>query len=621
MTLRSAKIKALDDRLINQIAAGEVIERPASIVKELLENSLDAGSVHVGIELERGGIKKIVVEDDGSGIDKSDLKLALSRHATSKIGSMADLELVATLGFRGEALPSIAAVSRLTLRSRSDADEHGWEVSCDGGGVVTVPQPVPRNRGTTVIVEDLFYSVPARRRFLRTETTELNHIEQTLRRIGLARFDVGLSLKHNGRLRLNAMPCQRDQPSVRLTKLVGRAFADQCTPVAASAGGIDISGWLGLPSFSRSQADMQYLFVNGRWVRDKSLSHAVKRGFGDVLYHGRHPTYVLYLQIDPRAIDVNVHPAKHEIRFRDARSVYDFVFRSVRERLAAVDPEEVTQLPGPQSTRALMPSFSQRHLAMRDQPERMRAYARLGGGNDRVAEGSSRDAPVSGDAPEATNHTPEPRTTIKGAELTEQDDSHPEHGPPLGYAVAQLHGVYILAQNHNGLILVDMHAAHERVTYERLKQSFETSRLQAQPLLVPITVNISERESACMDQAERLLSQLGFEIGLASATSLIVRAVPDVLAAGDVEQLVRDVFADIVEYGVSERVEDKVQELLSTMACHGSVRANRQLSLEEMNGLLRQMEVTERSGQCNHGRPTWVQLTMKDLDRWFLRGQ
>ena len=596
-------IRCLPPQLINQIAAGEVVERPASVIKELLENALDAGASSIQIDIVQGGKQLLRVRDDGCGIRRDELELALSRHATSKIACLEELEQVATLGFRGEALPSIASVSHLSLTSRMPDSASGWRVSGDGGESRTEPEPAPHPAGTTVEVRDLFFNVPARRKFLRTDATEFKHIEDLVRRIALSRFSVGIGLQHNQRpvWRL-AGARERVGQEQRLAQLCGREFVAQTVYVEQAAAGLSLHGWIGLPTFSRSQADLQYFFVNGRAVRDKLVGHAVRQAYQDVLYHGRHPAFVLYLEMDPVAVDVNVHPAKHEVRFRDSRTVHDFLFRTLHEVLADVRPGNAARAPaltaGPAHAAAVG------YSAPRQQPmplavqEHMQAYAGLHPDSDGL------ESPDVGPAP-AGREQPAPAPGI----------------PPLGFALAQLHGVYILAQNAQGLVLVDMHAAHERITYEGLKRAFEGEGIRTQPLLVPLGLSVSEREAQLAEDSVTVFRELGFEIDRLGPEQLVVRQIPALLHQSDVAVLVKDVLSDLLVQGSSTRVREALNGLLSTMACHGSVRANRELSRGEMDALLRDMERTERGGQCNHGRPTWVQMSLQELDRYFLRGR
>lgn len=599
-------IQLLPDTLINQIAAGEVVERPASVVKELLENALDAGASRIDIDLEEGGIRLIRIRDDGIGIAAEELPLALSRHATSKIGSLEDLESVATLGFRGEALPSIASVSKFAITSRPAKQAQACRVDVENGRVLPgVPAAHPA--GTSIEVRDLFYSVPARRKFLRAERTELGHVEDLVRTLALARMDVEFRVQHNGKAirHFRAVEAEPDLRK-RLAEALGDGFAPASLQIAAEAVGLHLHGWVGLPTASRSQADQQFFFVNGRHVKDRLVAHAVKQAYADVLFHGRHAAFVLFLDIDPRRVDVNVHPAKHEVRFRDGRLVHDFIFRSLHEALAGTRAGSSAAMPE-------APSTLSDTLAATAFPAGPSSTSPVIGGGSRPLQGTM-SLPVREQvaayaalySPTSTPRLPEP---------------DPAQVPPLGYALAQLHGVYVLAQNAHGLVLVDMHAAHERITYERLKAAREGQGVQSQPLLVPVALSVSEREADCAEREAQTLADWGIELQRTGPQSLSVRAVPVLLAGADARQLVLDVLADLMEHGQTRRVTELGNELLATLACHTSVRANRQLSLAEMNALLRDMEATERSGQCNHGRPTWTQLSMAELDKLFLRGR
>ncbi|OFE13712.1 DNA mismatch repair protein MutL [Pseudohongiella acticola] len=626
------RIALLSQRLANQIAAGEVVERPASVVKELLENSVDAGAVRIDVEVEQGGSKLIRIRDDGQGINKEDLALALSRHATSKIADLDDLENIASLGFRGEALASISSVSRLLLASRSaDAvDSGGWQVEAAGQEMTPTLAPAAHPQGTTVEVRDLFFNTPARKKFLRTENTEFGRIDEVVKRLALSRFELGFSLRHNQRTVHQLQPAQSIQEKQRRIGLVcGPAFLEHAVYIDIEASGLRLWGWVCLPTFSRSQPDLQYFYVNGRVIRDKLVSHAVKQAYRDVLFHGRHPAFVLYLELQPALVDVNVHPTKHEVRFRDQRLVHDFLFRSLHKALADVRPADHMESPsattGMTETNATAESpVQQVPLGLRLDENTGELYAPAddrplsypGGAGLASAAGSGSsggDRGHWGGAPSVTS--------LADQSALYQQLSADAEIPPLGYALAQLHGVYILAQNQHGLIVVDMHAAHERITYEHMKSASDSQSIKAQPLLVPISIAVSQAEADCADAQASELAMLGFDIARVADESVIVRQVPSILARADIEQLVRDVLADVREHGRSERISAYRDELLSTMACHGSVRANRQLSIAEMNALLRDMERTERSGQCNHGRPTWVYQSMADLDKLFLRGQ
>jgi DNA mismatch repair protein MutL len=590
-------IQVLPPQLVNQIAAGEVIERPASVVKELLENSLDACARSIEVDIEQGGKQRIRVRDDGSGIQRQELSLALSRHATSKIASLDDLEKVNSLGFRGEALPSIASVSRLQLSSRTAADDSGWTVQGDGADRQLSSSPVAHLPGTTVDVKDLFFNTPARRKFLRADSTEFKHIENVVRRIALSCFPVALKLQHNQRpvFHLPAATT-REQQERRVADLCGKAFMEQAIHIEHQAAGLALHGWVALPTFSRSQPDLQYFYVNNRMVRDKLVTHAIRQAYQDVLFHGRHPAYVLFFEIDPATVDVNAHPAKHEVRFRDSRLVHDYLFRTLHEALAEVRP--AADRPAPQPARPL------ESLQLASARGQVPAQGRMSLG---VGEQLTRYAALH---PQAPGHAAMP---VQAPAVADEF--------PLGFALAQLHGVFILAQNAAGLVLVDMHAAHERITYESLKAARQGEGIRSQPLLVPVSLDVSRREADMCEQRQDWFAALGFEVDRLGPERVVVRQVPALLGGADVAALVRDVLSDLLEHGSSQRVQDAMNELLSTMACHGSVRANRRLSVDEMNALLRQMEVTERSGQCNHGRPTWVQLGLAELDKLFMRGQ
>jgi len=590
-------IAKLPPHLVNQIAAGEVVERPASVVKELIENSLDAGADRVSVEVEQGGTRRIRVTDNGGGIQPDELALALSAHATSKIQCLDDLEGVASLGFRGEALPSVASVARLRLASRpSDAGE-GFEVEAENGRG-TEPRPVGMPSGTVVEVRDLFFNTPARRKFLRTERTEYGHIDELVRRMALANMGIAFELVHNARATRRLPPATDPAGELRrVAQVCGDDFVDQALSITHDHGGLELSGWIARPSFSRSQADLQFFFVNGRLVRDRLVAHAIRQAYRDVLFHGRHPAFVLRLSIDPRRVDVNVHPQKTEVRFRDGRLVHDFLFSTINRALADTRPGQSDGAP-----------------------------ARLIGASEFPESGSGSGGGWTGSTPQGGLGLGVTEQVARYAELarsgpTQSAEHDSEDIPPLGFALAQIHGVYVLAENAQGLVLVDMHAAHERIVYEQLKLTWTEDRVRAQRLLVPERLAVSRREADALEAHRQPLERLGFELDLSGPETIVVRAVPTLLARADTVTLVRDLLGDLVELGDSSRVESAVDELLSSIACHGSVRANRRLNVEEMNALLRDMERTERSDQCNHGRPTWVQLDMKSLDRLFLRGQ
>lgn len=588
-------IHILSPRLANQIAAGEVVERPASVVKELVENALDAGSTQIDIECEAGGIGRIRIRDNGSGIRADELPLALSRHATSKIFDLDDLEAVGTLGFRGEALASIASVSRLDLLSAVEG-ESGSKVSVEGREMEPLIEVSAHPRGTTVDVRDLFFNTPARRKFLKTEKTEFGHIDTVVSRQALGRFDVGFRLVHQGRVTRQLPPAlSENAQSERVANLLGRGFIDAALPVDSTAIGLRLKGWACRATFNRAQADCQYVFVNGRIVRDKLLSHALRQAYRDVLFHGRHPCYLLYLELDPAQVDVNVHPTKHEVRFRDSRLIYDFLRRSVLRVLADDRPNQVLE----QDRFSRETSTDQQSVASHYQTDiRFREHRDTSNGFDMLSQ-----------------------LTKPSQLIAPTEDSGNADIPPMGYALAQLHGVYILSQTRDGMIIVDMHAAHERITYEALKQALDDRGLVSQPLLIPITVHVSQREASLVEEANDLFEQFGLGVQRVGPETIRIEHVPAILRQASHEDLVRDVLSDLAEVGTSGRIVEARDNLLATMACHGSVRANRQLTISEMNALLRDIERTERSGQCNHGRPTWTALTMHDLDRLFLRGR
>lgn len=588
-------IRLLPDVLVNQIAAGEVVERPASVVKELVENALDAGARRIDIDLEEGGARLIRVRDDGGGIAAAELTVAVQRHATSKIASLEDLEAVATLGFRGEALPSIASVSRFRLASRRNGDDNGNALQVEGGRVGEVA-PSPQPTGTTVEVRELFYNVPARRRFLRAERTELGHIEEWLRTLALARPDVEVRVSHNGKPLRRYRGDSASETGARLVDALGEEFSRNVLRIDHAGAGLRLHGWIAQPTYNRASADQQYLFVNGRGVRDRNVAHAVRQAYSDVLFHGRHPAYVLFLELDPRAVDVNVHPAKHEVRFRDSRLVHDFVYRTLQEALAG--------------TRAGAGST-------------MEAPTRIAG------VGSPQFAPRQGDmslklAEAPAHYAALYAPTHPGPSLPPMPASETAHDgkvPPLGHALAQLHGIYILAESAEGLVVIDMHAAHERIGYEKLKAAHDGAGVRVQPLLVPQSLAVSVREAGVAEREAETLAALGFELTRSGPQSLLLRSVPALLADTDVPALLRDVIGDLLEHGQTRRVEEARDELLATMACHAAVRAHRRLTVPEMDALLREMESTERSGQCNHGRPTWARFSLAEIDAWFLRGR
>lgn len=594
-------ITQLPPQLVNQIAAGEVVERPASVLKELLENSLDAGATRVEVDIEQGGTKLCRVRDNGVGIPATELGLALSRHATSKIASLDDLERVASLGFRGEALPSIASVSRLTLISRQRGADNAWSLGGDSSADAQ-PSPAAGQEGTSVEVRDLFYNTPARRRFLRTERTEYAHLDKVARQLALSRFSVAFRLNHNGKVVLNlpAADSLEDQEQ-RIASICGGEFMQHALYIEHEALDMRLQGWVARPTFSRSQPDLQHFFLNGRAIRDRVIVSAVRQAYRDVLFSGRHPAYVLYLDMDPALVDVNAHPTKHEVRFRDSRPVHDFIRRTVESALAETHPgQDAGALAAPASINVdagLAPAQSTLRLSAG-------SGTRFG---QRVADQVGVYAALASQAAPSA-----------------QDCDSETDIPPLGFAIAHLQGVYILARNSDGLVIVDAHAAHERVTYEALKQSFSVDSaggVQRQPLLIPLRIAVSSIDAELAEAHATELARLGFVLERSGPESLTVREVPVLLRDADIETLIRDVLSDMRANGGSDRLQGAFMDLLATMACHGSVRANRQLTLDEMNALLREMEQTERADQCNHGRPTWTQLSMQDLDRLFQRGR
>lgn len=631
--ISSARIELLSPRLANQIAAGEVVERPASVIKELLENSLDSGAKRIDVDVEQAGVKLLRVRDDGGGISSDDLPLALARHATSKIRDLEDLERVMSLGFRGEALASISSVARLTLTSRTRDAEQAWQVETEGRDMAPRVQPAAHPVGTSVEVRDLFFNTPARRKFLKAEKTEFDHLQEVIKRLALARFDVAFHLRHNGKSILSLHEAKDDAARARRVAAVcGSGFLEQALPIEVERNGLHLWGWVGLPTFSRSQADLQYFYVNGRAVRDKLVAHAVRQAYRDVLFNGRHPTFVLFFEVDPSAVDVNVHPTKHEVRFRDGRMVHDFLYGTLHRALGDVRPED--QLAAPAAVAGIVrpsgieagefgPQGEMRlaaNLAL-EQPQSEPGYSAPGSaaGNGYQYQYTPRPQPVL-PAAEAQGVYREFFAPLPGAAATALPEGQ-EDIPPLGYALAQLKGIYILAENALGLVLVDMHAAHERIMYERLKVAMASEGLSGQPLLVPESIAVSQREADCAEEHAAWFQRLGFELQRLGPESLAIRQIPALLKQAEANRLVHDVLADLMEYGTSDRIQAHLNELLGTMACHGAIRANRRLAVAEMNGLLRDMENTERSGQCNHGRPTWTQLGLDDLDKLFLRGR
>jgi DNA mismatch repair protein MutL len=607
------RIQVLPDQLISQIAAGEVVERPASALKELLENSLDAGSTDISVSLVQGGVKQLRVADNGNGIPQEDLTLALTRHATSKIATLDDLEAVASLGFRGEALASIASVSRTQISSRAVDNKHAWRIASNGSEISPI-EPTALDAGTIIEVDDLYFNTPARRKFLKMEGTEFGHCEAVFNRVALSRPDVTFMLQHNGRTLSRYAICD---PTKRFGEVLGAEFSAETISVDESAAGLRLWGVVAKPTFNRNKSDTQYVYVNGRYVRDKLISHAIRQAYQDVLHHDRHPAYVLFLELDPHLVDVNVHPAKIEVRFRDGQAIHRFIFHLLHKTLAsptgisnastanqaAYNPFSVQT-----ASAANYPKYQAKINLSVNQPTNF--YQTLFGEN--LAQNYSSSL---------SNNT----ALQSNRDAVASDTSFTQNNHPLGFAVAQIHGVYVLAQNAEGLVVVDMHAAHERIMYEQLKNALDNKSVAMQPLLLPVSFNADRLEVATVQEVlasnDGCLQQLGFDIAILSPTTLAVRAVPTMLQDADAVTLARDLLRDLREYGASRALTERRNELLGTMACHAAVRANRCLTVPEMNALLRDMEATERSGQCNHGRPTWFQVSMSDLDKMFMRGK
>lgn len=612
------KIQILPDQLISQIAAGEVVERPASALKELMENSLDAGSRVIKVSLMQGGIKQLRIADDGDGIHHEELSLSLTRHATSKISTLEQLESVASLGFRGEALASIASISRMQIISRVGAEVHAWTVRSHGSET-SDPSPAALDAGTVIEVNDLYFNTPARRKFLKTEATEFGHCDGVFKRLALSRADVSFTLEHNGRI-VSRYPAT--EPLTRCKDILGKEFALESVEISEQAAGLTLFGLIAKPTFNRGRRDCQYVYVNGRFVRDKLIAHAIRQAYQDVLHHDRHPAYVLFLTLNPALVDVNVHPAKTEIRFRDGQSVHRFIFHVLNKALSIPTGESNAVT----AQQAQYNPFSQLSAGATHEMPKYQANIDLSvrqqdGFYQKVYGETANDS-------EAALLTP--ASLLKPVQGRNETTAHPIHEShaedyPLGFALAQIHGVYILAQNQKGMVVVDMHAAHERIMYEHLKSSLDESVVSMQPLLLPVSFNADSVEVATVNEIlandDQVFTTLGFDIAVLSPTTLAVRAVPSLLQKSDAVSLARDVLREIQQYGASRVLTDQRNALLGTMACHAAVRANRQLTIPEMNALLRDMEATERSGQCNHGRPTWFQVTMHDLDKMFMRGQ
>lgn len=582
-------IRLLPDVLISQIAAGEVVERPASALKELLENSLDAEATDIAIALQQGGIKQLRVSDDGIGIGKEELAMALTRHATSKITSLDDLESVASLGFRGEALASIASVARFSLTSRGMDERHAWRIEADGGQLMPL-QPAALDRGTVAEMQELYFNTPARRKFLKTEATEFAHCEDAFKRIALSRHDVGFQLSHNGSAKWRIAATD---PVRRISAVLGEEFSAEALQLDEQGGALRLWGIAAKPAYSKLSRDAQYVYVNGRFVRDKLLAHAIRQAYQDVLHHERHPAFVLFLEIDPGLVDVNVHPAKTEIRFRDGQAVHRFVFHALNKALAAP-----------------VGHFSPAPAVQSEQVDRSQNYAPY-----------QPQIPLHASEGERFYQTLFGRSEPAVLPITAATAEIPAQENPMGFAIAQLHGIYVLAQNTKGLVVVDMHAAHERIVYERLKAALEHDRVSMQPLLIPMSFNADKLEVAVVQEQAEVLQELGFELAVLSPTTLAIRSVPAMLAESDCVALSRAVLRDVRDFGGSRALTERRNELLATMACHGAVRANRSLTIPEMNALLRDMEATERSDQCNHGRPTWFQVSLAELDKMFMRGK
>ena len=608
-----SNIQILPDQLISQIAAGEVVDRPASALKELMENSLDAGSRSVKVSLMQGGIKQLRVTDDGNGIDPDELNLSLTRHATSKISTLEELESVASLGFRGEALASIASISRMQVISRVASESHAWVISANGSEMSAVA-PAALDGGTIIEVNDLYFNTPARRKFLKKEATEFGHCDNVFKRLALSRSDIAFTLEHNGRV-VSRYPAS--DALVRCKDILGSEFSSEAIEVNEQAAGLHLFGLIAKPTFNRSRRDSQYVYVNGRFVRDKLVAHAIRQAYQDVLHHDRHPAYALFLTLDPALVDVNVHPAKTEIRFRDGQAVHQFIFHVLNRALST---------PTGQSNAVTAQQAQYNPFAQSDVPKSEYKMPTEQTKIDlSVKQNDGFYQKLFGDVPETQAATDQTRVVSQTTDTSQKINESKVEEYPLGFAQAQIHGVYILSQNHLGMVVVDMHAAHERIMYERLKTALDEKAVPMQPLLLPVSFNADAVEVATVNEIlasdDGLFAQLGFDIAVLSPTTLAVRAIPLLLQKADAVSLARDVLREVSQYGASRVLTDQRNTLLGTMACHAAVRANRQLTVPEMNALLRDMEATERSGQCNHGRPTWFQVTMQDLDKMFMRGQ
>jgi len=636
-----SSIQLLPDLLINQIAAGEVIERPASALKELLENSLDAGATDIAVQLEAGGIKRLVVRDNGGGIAKEQLPLALMRHATSKIASLDDLQRVASMGFRGEALASMAAVAQLALTSRTPDAAHAWKVEA-ADGTQGSAAPAAHPHGTSIEMRELYFNTPARRKFLKSESTEFAWCEETFKRIALSRPDVAFSLQHNGKMVWNlplpqSLSRQREReadsplPSMgeglgeRVAAILGPEFGQHAVNVERQIGPLHLYGIAALPAYSRSTRDEQYFFVNGRFVRDKVLMHAVRQAYQDILHHQRHPAFVLFLDMPPEQVDVNVHPAKSEVRFRESQGIHQFVFHALHDALSATMAESAPSAttptaPSPVAGEGWGEGDRKTVAPLRQQPlsfsaAQPQAAYRLWEESSAIREQEARNV---GWVERSDTHQPSPQAN-DGYRVAQPILQPTEH--PLGFALGQLSGIYILAQNQQGLVVVDMHAAHERIVYERLKTAFDAQQMPTQPLLIPVTFAADSLAIATVEEEQEALQRLGFDIAPISTNTLAVRAMPAMLKQSHAETAAREVLHELRDFGASRALTERRNELLATLACHSAVRANQQLSLPEMNAILREMEQTERADQCNHGRPTWFQVTLAELDAMFMRGK
>jgi len=599
----SKRIQVLDPLLANQIAAGEVVERPSSIVKELIENSRDANAAKIHIDIENGGISSIKIKDDGEGIHREDLIHAVSRHATSKIQTLDDLQTIRSFGFRGEALASISSVSRFRLLSRTKEQTHGFQIEVTGREPEILQSPVSHHVGTSIEVRDVFYNTPARRKFLKTSQTEFNHIMEVVRKMGLSHFGIEFVVKHQQK-QILSLPSAVNilEKEKRVAEICGENFIENALRVEIESHDMELSGWFGLPTFSRSQSDLQYIFINGRVVKDKVISHAVRQAYQDVMYQNRHPAYLLYLNILPEFIDVNVHPAKNEVRFRESRNVFDFIMHSVKKTLQHTRPTSVAE--------------------NKIEPVEIATYARSSDVSSQVSLYSA----LVNTHPKVANNAATLSLSQKPLVLSsecEKNNNHEHHHdiPALGFALGQLHGVYIVAQNQHGMILVDMHAAHERICYENLKKEYSSRKMSMQTLLIGINISLNKREADCVEEKSELFKKIGFIVEKLTDTAVIVRTVPSLLIQQDIEKLVRALIGDILEHEITDGVDEAINRLLATMSCHHAIRANRQLSLLEMNHLLRQIEKTDHGNQCNHGRPTWTALSLSDLDKIFLRGR